>query len=31
MATRAASGEVINALAPHMPMLIGGSADWAVE
>ncbi|HEX8140577.1 MAG TPA: transketolase [Pyrinomonadaceae bacterium] len=27
MATRQASGEVINALAPHMPMLIGGSAD----
>jgi transketolase len=27
MATRAASGEVINALAPHMPMLFGGSAD----
>ena len=27
MATRAASGEVINALAVHMPMLIGGSAD----
>ena len=27
MATRAASGEVINALAPHLPMLIGGSAD----
>jgi transketolase len=27
MATRAASGEVINALAPHMPVLIGGSAD----
>jgi transketolase len=27
MATRAASGEVINALAPHMPMLVGGSAD----
>ncbi|HEX5706668.1 MAG TPA: transketolase [Pyrinomonadaceae bacterium] len=26
-ATRAASGEVINALAPHMPMLVGGSAD----
>jgi transketolase len=26
-ATRAASGEVINALAPHMPMLFGGSAD----
>ena len=28
-ATRAASGEVINALAPHLPMLIGGSADLA--
>ena len=27
MATRSASGEVINALAPHLPMLIGGSAD----
>ena len=27
MATRAASGEVINALASRMPMLIGGSAD----
>ena len=27
MATRAASGEVINGLAPHLPMLIGGSAD----
>lgn len=27
MATRQASGEVINALAPHLPMLIGGSAD----
>jgi transketolase len=27
MATRAASGEVINALAPIMPMLVGGSAD----
>jgi transketolase len=27
MATRAASGEVINAIAPHLPMLIGGSAD----
>src|SRR5256714_12893729 len=27
MATRVASGKVINALAPHMPMLIGGSAD----
>src|SRR5437899_9649068 len=27
VATRVASGEVINALAPHLPMLIGGSAD----
>ncbi|MGB8508082.1 MAG: transketolase [Pyrinomonadaceae bacterium] len=27
MATRQASGEVINALAPFMPTLIGGSAD----
>ncbi|HEY0078837.1 MAG TPA: transketolase [Pyrinomonadaceae bacterium] len=27
MATRAASGEVINALAPVLPMLVGGSAD----
>ena len=27
MATRQASGEVINALATHMPMLFGGSAD----
>jgi transketolase len=27
MATRAASGKVINALAPRMPELIGGSAD----
>jgi transketolase len=27
MATRQASGEVINALAPHLPMLVGGSAD----
>ncbi|HEU4596736.1 MAG TPA: transketolase [Pyrinomonadaceae bacterium] len=26
-ATRVASGEVINALAPHLPMLVGGSAD----
>jgi transketolase len=26
-ATRQASGEVINALAPHLPMLVGGSAD----
>jgi transketolase len=31
MATRAASGEVINALAPHMPILIGGSADLGVS
>lgn len=31
MATRAASGEVINALAPHMPMLVGGSADLGVS
>src|ERR1044071_4525978 len=31
MATCAASGEVINALAPHMPMLIGGSADLGVS
>ncbi|HKE59491.1 MAG TPA: transketolase [Pyrinomonadaceae bacterium] len=31
MATRAASGEVINALAPVMPMLIGGSADLGVS
>jgi transketolase len=29
VATRAASGEVINALAPHLPMLVGGSADLA--
>jgi transketolase len=27
MATRAASGRVINALAPHLPELVGGSAD----
>jgi transketolase len=31
MATRAASGEVINALASHLPMLIGGSADLGVS
>jgi len=31
MATRGASGEVINALAPHLPMLIGGSADLGVS
>jgi transketolase len=29
MATRQASGEIINAIAPYMPMLIGGSADLA--
>jgi transketolase len=29
MATRAASGKVINALAPNLPDLIGGSADLA--
>lgn len=27
MATRVASGQVMNAIAPHMPELIGGSAD----
>jgi transketolase len=31
MATRVASGEVINALAPHLPMLVGGSADLGVS
>ena len=31
MATRAASGKVINALAPVFPTLIGGSADLAVS
>ena len=31
VATRVASGQVINALAPHMPMLIGGSADLGVS
>ncbi len=31
MATRVASGEVINALAPHLPMLIGGAADLGVS
>jgi transketolase len=31
MATRVAGGKVINALAPHMPMLIGGSADLGVS
>ena len=29
LATRIASGEVLNALAPHIPNLIGGSADLA--
>ena len=29
LATRRASGQVINALAPHVPALIGGSADLA--
>src|SRR5437016_2222826 len=31
VATRVASGQVINALAPHLPMLIGGSADLGVS
>src|ERR1043166_2907391 len=31
VATRVASGEVINALAPHLPMLIGGSDDLGVS
>ena len=31
VATRVASGEVINALAAHLPMLIGGSADLGVS
>jgi transketolase len=31
MATRVASGQVINALASHMPTLIGGSADLGVS
>ena len=31
MATRVASGKVINALAPHLPLLIGGSADLGVS
>jgi transketolase len=29
IATRAASGKIINAIAPHVPTLIGGSADLA--
>lgn len=31
IATRVASGEVINALAPVLPMLVGGSADLGVS
>src|SRR5215510_2400944 len=31
IATRVASGKVINALASHLPMLIGGSADLGVS
>jgi transketolase len=31
VATRVASGQVLNALAPHLPMLIGGSADLGVS
>ena len=31
VATRVASGQVINAIAPHLPMLIGGSADLGVS
>ena len=31
IATRVAGSEVINALAPHLPMLIGGSADLGVS
>lgn len=27
LATRSASGEVINAIAPHLPLLLGGDAD----
>jgi transketolase len=29
MATRSASGKVLNAIAPHLPTLLGGSADLA--
>jgi transketolase len=29
LATREASGQVLNALAPHLPLLVGGSADLA--
>src|SRR5437764_7204999 len=31
VATRVASGQVINAITPHLPMLIGGSADLGVS
>src|SRR5947207_11787608 len=31
VATRVASGQVINAIATHLPMLIGGSADLGVS
>src|SRR5881227_100855 len=31
VATRVASGQVINAIAPHLPMPIGGSADLGVS
>jgi transketolase len=31
IATRVAGGQVINAIAPHLPMLIGGSADLGVS
>jgi len=31
VATRVASGQVINAIAPRLPMLIGGSADLGVS
>lgn len=31
LATRAASGEVLNAMAPRFPLLIGGSADLATS
>lgn len=31
MSTRAASGKVLNAIAPHLPTLIGGSADLSTS
>ncbi len=31
VATRSASGKVLNAIAPHLPILIGGSADLAAS